>query len=150
MANSVKINEMGNEVVEGFACKPVNFDATRPIMHYQSLLLICDDERCHKAHKSDKSIQLREILKDMNLNKGENRIKITRTSCNGACRFRAVAQVTTNTHANGELKNNALWLKNTHQYSEDEWRNIFKLLSNGEILVDNLDEDKFIPMKVYN
>jgi len=150
MASSVKVNDMGNEVVEGFACKPIDFDATRPIMHYQSLLLVCDDERCHKAHKEDKSIQLREILKDMGLNKGENRIKITRTSCNGACRFRAVTQVSTNTQANGEVKNNALWLKNTHQYSEDAWRGIFKMLSSGKILVDNLDKDMFIPMKVYN
>ncbi len=149
MASSIKINEMGNEVVEGFTCKPVDFDATRPIMHYQSLLLVCDDERCRKAHKQDKSIELRDILKDMDLNRGENRIKITRTSCNGACRFRAVTQVTTNTRANGEPKNNALWLKNTHQYSEDEWRDLFNMLVNKEILVDNLDESKFIPMKVY-
>ena len=147
---SKKVNDMGNEVVEGFACKPVDFDASRPIMHYQSLLLVCDDERCRNAHKTDKSIELREILKDMGLNKGENRIKITRTSCNGACRFRAVAQVTTNTRANGEVKNNGVWLKNTHQYSEDAWRDIFKILSSGKILTDELDEDKFIPMKVYN
>ena len=146
----IKINDMGNEVVEGFACKPVDFDATRPIMHYQSLLLVCDDERCHKAQKTDKSIELREILKDMGLNKGENRIKVTRTSCNGACRFRAVAQVTTNTQANGDAKNNALWLKQTHRFSADEWRNLFKLLSQNNSLVSNLDEDNFIPMKVYN
>ena len=146
----VKINDMGNEVVDGFACKPVDFDASRPIMHYQTLLLVCDDERCHKAQRKDKSIELREILKDMGLNKGENRIKVTRTSCNGACRFRAVAQVTANTQANGELKNNGLWLKQTHKYSDKEWKNIFKLLSNSEILKDNLDEDAFIPMKVYN
>jgi hypothetical protein len=145
-----KINEMGNEVVEGFACKPVDYDATRPIMHYQSLLLVCDDERCHKAQRKDKSVELREILKSMGLNKGENRIKVTRTSCNGACRFRAVAQVTTNTRANGEVKNNGLWLKQTHKYSDDEWKNIFKILSNGEILVDNLNDDAFIPMKVYD
>jgi len=146
----VKINDMGNEVVDGFACKPVDFDASRPIMHYQTLLLVCDDERCHKAHKQDKSTYLRDMLKGMGLNKGENRIKVTRTSCNGACRFRAVAQVTTNTQANGELKNNGLWLKQTHKYNNDEWKNIFKLLSNSEILKDNLDEDAFIPMKVYN
>ena len=150
MVNSVKINEMGNEVVEGFACKPKDYDATRPIMHYQSLLLVCDDERCRKAHKEDKSIQLREILKDMGLNKGENRIKVTRTSCNGACRFRAVTQITTNTQSNGTLKNNALWLQQTHNFSDDEWKDIFKILVNNEALVENLDEDNFIPMKVYN
>lgn len=151
MANKeIKLNDMGNEVVEGFACKPVDFDASRPIMHYQSLLLVCDDERCHKAQKGDKSIELRDMLKDMGLNKGANRIKVTRTSCNGACRFRAVTQVTTNTQANGVAKNNGLWLKNTHRYTKDEWKNIFELLSTSKILADNLDEDAFIPMKVYN
>jgi len=147
---SKKINDMGNEVVDGFECKPKDYDATRPIMHYQSLLLVCDDERCRKAQKSDKSIHLRDILKEMGLNKGENRIKITRTSCNGACRFRAVAQVTTNTQSNGNLKNNALWLKETHKFSDNEWRDIFKTLANNEPLVESLDEDNFIPMKVYN
>ncbi len=150
MANNVKINEMGNEVVDGFECKPVDFDPNRPIMHYQSLLFICDDERCHKAHKEDKSIKLRKILKDLELNKGANRIKITRTFCNGACRFRAVAQLTTNTQAGAEVKNNALWLKATHKYSDDEWINIFKLLSNNKILSKELPKESFIPMKVYD
>ncbi len=146
----VKINEMGSEVVDGFLCKPKDFDPNRPIMHYKTIIMICDDERCSKAGKIDKSAQLREILKDMGLNKGENRIKITRTGCYGACRFRQVAQVVENTQANGEPKNNALWLKHTHQYSETEWRNIFRILSEGKILKDELGEDAFIPMKVYN
>ncbi|MBL0707660.1 MAG: (2Fe-2S) ferredoxin domain-containing protein [Sulfurimonas sp.] len=149
-SKNIKINDMGNEVVDGYACKPVDFDASRPIMHYQSLLFVCDDERCHKAHKQDKSVHLRDIVKDMGLNKGKNRIKVTRTSCNGACRFRAVAQVTTNTMANGNLQNNGLWLKQTHRYKDEQWRKIFKLLSDSEPLKDRLDEDSFIPMKVYN
>lgn len=149
MANK-KINSMGNEVLDGFECKPVDFDPNRPIMHYQSLLLVCDDERCHNAHKKDKSIELREILKEMKLNKGKNRIKITRTSCNGACRFRAVAQITTNTQANGELKNNALWLRHVHKYSDDDWIKIFKLLSSEKILQNELGTEAFIPMRVYN
>jgi hypothetical protein len=150
MANSVKINEMGNEVVDGYECKPVDFDPSRPIMHYQSLIFLCDDERCSKANKGDRSKHLRDIIKEMGLNSGVNRIKITRTSCNGACRFRAVAQVTTNTSANGELKNNGVWMKNTHKYSDDEWREIFKILSSNLILKDKLNDEAFIPMRVYN
>jgi len=148
--DEVRYNEMGSEIVEGYTCKPKDYDPNRPIMHYITLLMICDDERCGKAGKIDKSAHLREILKEMGLNKGENRIKITRTGCYGACRFRQVCQVVENTQANGEPKNNAIWLKHTHLYSDDEWRNIFKLLSEGEILTDTLDEDAFIPMKVYN
>jgi len=146
----VKINEMGSEVVDGFLCKPKDFDPNRPIMHYKTILMICDDERCSKTSKVDKSAFLRDILKDMGLNKGKNRIKITRTGCYGACRFRQVVQVVENTQANGDSKNNALWLKNTHKYSETKWREIFTILSTGKLLKDELDEDSFIPMKVYN
>jgi len=113
-------------------------------------LLLCDDERCGKAGKIDKASHLRELIKEMGLNKGENRIKISRTGCYGACRFRQVCQITENTQANGEPKNNALWLKHTHKYSDDEWREIFRLLSESKILLDELDSEVFIPMKVYN
>lgn len=151
MANKeVKINEMGSEVVDGYACKPKDFDASRPIMHYKTLLMICDGERCAKAGKIDKATYLREMLKDMGLNKGENRIKISKTSCYGACRFRQVCQVTENTQANGNEKNNALWLKHTHNYSDEQWRELFKMLSENKILQDELNEEFFIPMKVYN
>lgn len=145
-----KINEMGNEVVDGFVCKPKNYDANRPIMHYKSMLLLCDDERCKKASKGeDKATHLREILKEMKLNQGQNRIKISRTGCFGACRFRQVCQIVENTQANGNPKNNSLWLKHTHKFSDDEWVELFKMLSEDKILKDELSEDSFIPMKVY-
>ena len=146
----IRVNEMGSEIVEGYSCKPKDYDPERPIMHYKTLLLLCDDERCSKAGKDDRATHLREILKEMGLNKGENRIKVSRTGCYGACRFRQVCQVTENTQANGNLKNNALWLRNTHKFKDAEWREIFTLLSEDKILVDELDSEVFIPMKVYN
>jgi cobalt-precorrin 5A hydrolase len=147
MAN--KINDMGNEVVEGFACKPKNFDPSRPIMHYKSMIFICDDERCQKAHKTSKAQELRELLKELGLNKGKDRIKVTRVLCFGACRFRGVAHITQNTQSNGELRNNSLWLRKTHLYSAQKWLEIFKSLQNSIPLEDVLDKDDFIPMKVY-
>ena len=144
-----KINEMGNEVVAGYRCKPKNYDPNRPIMHYKTLLLVCDDERCHKASKKDTASYLREILKEMNLNQGKNRIKITRTGCYGACRFRQVCQITENTQANGNPKNNALWLKHTHNFTKEQWMQLFTLLSEDKILHNELDSKYFIPMKVY-
>ena len=145
----VHLNEMGSEVVEGYTCKPKDYDAQRPIMHYKTLLLLCDDERCGQAGKIDKASHLREILKDMGLNQGENRIKISRTGCYGACRFRQVCQITENTQANGNMKNNALWLRYTHNFSDEKWREIFTLLCDDKTLLDELDSKHFIPMKVY-
>ncbi len=148
--DEVRLNEMGSEIVEGYTCKPKDYDANRPIMHYKTLLLLCDDERCGKAGKDDRATHLREILKEMGLNKGENRIKVSRTGCYGACRFRQVCQVTENTQANGNEKNNALWLRHTHQFSDEQWREIFKMLSENKVLSQELEEEFFIPMKVYN
>lgn len=145
----VRLNEMGSEVVEGYTCKPKDYDPNRPIMHYKTLLLLCDDERCGKAGKDDRATFLREILKDMGLNKGRNRIKVSRTGCYGACRFRQVCQVTENTQVNGNTHNNALWLKHTHQFDEKQWRKIFTMLSEDKILAEELDEAFFIKMKVY-
>ncbi len=147
--DEIRLNEMGSEVVEGYTCKPKDYDPERAIMHYKTLLLLCDDERCGKAGKTDMASELREILKEMGLNKGENRIKVSRTGCYGTCRFRQVCQVTGNTQANGNTKNNALWLKNTHLFKEEKWREIFKLLSEDKTLREELDKEAFIPMKVY-
>ncbi len=144
-----RVNEMGSEVLEGYRCKPKNYDANRPIMHYKTLIFICDGERCKKAGKIDKASYLRDIIKDMGLNRGENRIKITRTGCYGACRFRQVCHITENTQANGNPKNNSLWLKHTHNFKESDWRRIFIYLSEDKILKDILDNRYFIPMKLY-
>ncbi len=146
----VRLNEMGSEIVEGYICKPKDYDPNRPIMHYKTLLLLCDDERCAKAGRDDKATHLREILKDMGLNKGKNRIKISRTGCYGACRYRQVCQVTENTQANGNPKNNALWLRHTHNFSDEQWRELFKMLSEDKLLSEELEEECFISMKVYN
>ena len=145
-----KINEMGNEVVDGFVCKPKDYDPNRPIMHYKTLLLLCDDERCQKAGGVSKPQELRELLKELELNKGENRIKITRTMCNGACRFRQVAQVSENMQKNGNAKNSSLWLKHTHKFTLDKWAEIFKSLSEDKDLKELLNKNDFIEMKVYN
>lgn len=146
--NKPKFNEMGNEVVDGFTCKPKDYDASRPIMHYKTLLLLCDDERCQKAGGVTKPQELRDLLKELELNKGENRIKITRTFCNGACRFRQVAHISQN-GTTDEIKNNALWLKHTHQFSLERWSEIFQAIAEDKELKELLNKDYFIEMKVY-
>ena len=115
--SDVKVNLMGSEVVDGFVCKPKVLDPEKPIMHFKTQIFLCHDERCKKAHKSDLlSDDLREILKEVNLARGPNRIKISRTGCFGACRFRSVANLYENTRVNGHPKNNNLWLRNIHKY----------------------------------
>ncbi|RXK07868.1 (2Fe-2S) ferredoxin domain-containing protein [Halarcobacter sp.] len=143
--NGKLFNTMGSEVAEGFTCKPKQFDASKPIMHFKTQLFLCDDERCSKAHKGkDVAATLREVIKELALSKGEERIKVVRTGCFGACRFRSVANIYENTQRNGYLENNAIWLKNVHQYDKEKWVKLFKALSNNEKL--DMAEFKIVPM----
>lgn len=141
-----KINIMGSEVVDGFECKPKNLDPNKPIMHYKTLIYVCEDERCAKASGKDKAKELRDILKDINLETGKNRIKISRSMCQGACRFRQVMQINENTKANGYESNNGIWLKHTHRYTKQQYEELFIALS----LNKGLEKFPSIDMKVYD
>ncbi len=140
-----KTNLMGSEVVDGYACKPVVLDANKPIMHYKTIIYICDDERCGKAGGKDRAYELREIIKELDLAKTSNRIKISRNMCQGACRFRQVMQINENTKANGYEPNNGIWLKNTHKFDKQKIKELFIALSTNQ----PLDDFEQIMMKVY-
>ncbi len=132
-----RFNTMGSEVAEGYICKPKKVDSNKPIMFFKTQVFICDGERCSKANKKeDLAGELRAILKELNLHKGKNRIKISRTNCFGACRFRQVAVVFENTKANGNPQNNNIWLKNIHKYDQDKWKELFLDLSENRSLDD--------------
>ena len=89
---------MGSEVVSGFSCKPIKLVPEKPIMHFKTHIFICTDERCGGAHKNDNiASDLRDILKEIGLANAETRIKISRTGCFGACRFRSTANIFENT-----------------------------------------------------
>lgn len=145
----VRYNEMGSQVVEGYTCKPVDYDPDKPIMHYKTLVVLCDDERCGKAGKPERASHLREIIKELGLSKGKNRIKVSRSGCYGACRYRQVCTINENTQANGFVPNNSLWLQHTHQYSDAKWKEIFTALSCNIELSTLLERDDFIQMQVY-
>lgn len=144
MANK-KINLMGSEVVKGFECKPEKLDPNKPIMHYKTLIYVCEDERCQKASKINRAKELREIVKELNLHTGKNRIKISRSMCQGACRFRQVMQINENTKANGYEKNNSVWLKHTHKLNKEKLKELFLKLSSNQ----SLDDFDTIDMRVY-
>lgn len=48
-----RYNTMGSEIAEGYICKPVKLDPTKPIMHFKTQIFICDGERCNKANKRE-------------------------------------------------------------------------------------------------
>jgi (2Fe-2S) ferredoxin len=138
-------NMMGSEVVSGFTCKPVKLVPNKPIMHFKTHIFICTDERCGGAHKNENiATDLRDILKEIGLANAETRIKISRTGCFGACRFRSTANIFENTRMNGYEPNNNIWLRNIHKYSKEKWIELFKALAENKN-IDDLDFQK-IPM----
>ncbi len=139
------INLMGSEVIDGFACKPKKLEPNKPIMHYKTLIYVCEDERCKKASKTDRAKELREVVQEMGLHKGKNRIKISRSLCQGACRFRQVMQINENTNANGNSKNNGIWLKHTHKLKKEDIKKLFLTLESNQ----SLEEFEQIDMRVY-
>ncbi len=134
-----RFNIMGSEVVDGYACKPKKLDPNKPIMHYKSHIFICEGERCKNASK-DKSLAdtLRAYVKDIGHIKSAQRIKISRSNCYGACRFRQVAVIFENTKSNGFIPNNNVFLKNVHKYDEIKWKKLFNTLVNN-IDLENTD-----------
>ena len=84
------------------------------------------------------------ILKEINLANGETRIKISRTGCFGACRFRSVANIYENTKTNGFEANNNIWLRNIHKYTKEKWIELFTALAQNKS-IDDLDF-KQVPM----
>jgi (2Fe-2S) ferredoxin len=149
MDTKQRINEMGSEVLDGFKCKPKKLDPNRPIMYYKTHIFICDGQRCQKAFGEDKATFLRELLKTLKLNRGENRIKISRGGCFGACRFRSVINIYENSRGGGFLENDNLWLQKVHKFTQEDWENFFRLISNNQPLMENLPQENFIQMKIY-
>lgn len=125
-------NPMGSNVLEGFACKPETVDPDKPIMFAAAQIFICDGERCSACHCGDVAVRVREIIKEMGLHKGPDRIKVTRTGCSGACRYGAFAFV----YQNGNARSYNLascfsaW-KNVHLWTTGQWRELIASLIEG-------------------
>jgi len=140
-----KINIMGSEVVDGFECKPKELDINKPMMHYKNIINICVDKRCSNSGNAKKADDLRELIKECELVKGENRIKVTRTFCQGACRHGQVVNIFANTQRNGLEKHNNIWLRKTHTYDITKWKELLFTLKDGKDL-ENFEQ---IEMKVF-
>ncbi|MEA3554645.1 MAG: (2Fe-2S) ferredoxin domain-containing protein, partial [Campylobacterota bacterium] len=140
-----KINVMGSEVEDGYECKPKVLDPNKPIMHYKNIVHICVDKRCAAQGSSKKADELRQIVKDIGLDAGKDRIKISKSFCYGACRYKQVANIFSNEQENGQRKHNNIWLKNTDEYDTDKWIELFQALKENRYL----NKFKQIKMKVF-
>jgi hypothetical protein len=124
------INIMGSEVEDGFKCKPKILDPNKPIMHYKNIIFVCVDKRCATKGSHKKADELRELLKEIKLDTGYDRIKVSKSFCFGACRYKQVASIFSNTKQNGKSIHNNIWLKNIDTYDTNKWLELFSSIKN--------------------
>lgn len=138
-----KKNSMGSEVVEGFACKPKNLDINKPLMYSAAQIFICEGHRCGDIGLTDK---VRALIKKSGYDRGENRVKVTKTSCHGACRFRNFACAYRNGKAANFTPENSFsaW-KKVDEWSDEQWQEFINHLAEGIVpqsIMDFKVEDK--------
>ncbi len=141
-------NVMGSSVKQGYRCKPEQSAPNKPIMHYKMHVFVCDGGRCGEVHKDDYADYLRGIVKDMGLDKTKDRIKVSRSQCFGACRFKGVAVIYANGVATDTYKN-AIWISRINTFSKDDWERIFLGLKDNARIEDIIPRDHRIEMKLY-
>ncbi len=127
-----KNNVMGSSVEPGFNCKPKVLDPERPLLYYRYHLLICSGGRCAAEGGKQLANNVRDLLKDMGLNRGKNRIKVNRSFCLGACRNRVTAVIYNNLMPNEVVENHTLWLRRVDQLSTIQWKQLFTALIADE------------------
>lgn len=141
-----KVNAYGNEVAEGFECKPKHVDLDRPMLFHRHHLLLCEGKRCAKAGSKNLAHDLRGLVKNMGLSTGDRRIKISRTMCVGACRNRSTLVIYErpfeDENSETPLVNNAQWLRNVEDFSENQWRELFAALAERRP-VEHVVEQKY-------
>ncbi|MGF1723767.1 cobalamin biosynthesis protein [Photobacterium nomapromontoriensis] len=129
IAGSIQINAHGSEVVKGYQCKPRHVDLNRPMLHYRHHILLCEGARCSKEGSKNLTHDLRTVLKEMGLASGDERIKISRTMCAGACRNRATMVIYERLDVNELPVNNAIWLRHIEDLSRTQWHMLFNALA---------------------
>ncbi len=124
---------MGSVVIDGFQCKPEKLDKNKPIMFSSIHLFLCEGKRCSGKGAKDLADRLRKTVKALGLDRGENRIKITRTFCNGACRFGQFAYTYKNTEAKNFSRENAFtaW-REVHCWTEAQWQELLLSLIKNQ------------------
>lgn len=135
--DEAKINAMGSEVEAGFACKPKIKDPEKPVMFYRFHFLVCEGDRCECNAKKALSDKLRDLAKELKMDKGKNRVKITRTNCFGACRYKGVGIV----YENGGDINNCVWLKKINKFDDKKWIELLGALKNGDSIRSKYQDD---------
>jgi (2Fe-2S) ferredoxin len=94
-------------------------------MKYKVQMFVCDGGRCKEVEDFKGAEYIRELTRELNLSRGENRIKVTRTHCLGACRFKSVVEIAKDEH---------IWLRDCSSYSKQMWVELLLALRDDKEL----------------
>ncbi|MCK7484384.1 MAG: cobalt-precorrin-5B (C(1))-methyltransferase [Bacillus subtilis] len=113
-------------------------------------IFVCDGERCKQTREENLADKVRDLVKELGLDRGERRVKVTRTLCNGACRYKNFVCVYKNAKSDNFSPDNCIehWRK-THEWTEDQWKELILSIVNGSIpekLLNYKVEEKFITL----
>jgi cobalt-precorrin 5A hydrolase len=144
-----KKNAMSSEVKEGYQCKPKELEENKPIMFSSIQIFLCSGERCQQIQTQDLARKIMEVIRELHFDKGKNRIKVTKTFCQGACRYKNMMCIYKNTESENFKPENAYsaW-KKVHEWSDEQWKYFINSLSQAEDPVD-LSEFK-VEARVYD
>ncbi|MFA0440877.1 cobalamin biosynthesis protein [Vibrio sp. 10N.222.51.C12] len=145
----IKTNLHGNPVVKGYQCKPKHVDLERPMLFHTHHLLLCEGARCAKHGSKNLAHELRSILKRLGFASGQQRIKISRTLCAGACRNRATMAIYQRAKKSESvaLTNHGIWLRGVEEFSDTCWSMLFTALAKNQPISEILEPRFFAPFE---
>ena len=111
----------------------MSHEKNKPIMFSASQIFVCDGKRCNEVQTENVAGKVRSLAQSLGYDKGKNRVKITRTFCNGACRFKSFAYVYQNTKAENFTIEQAYsaW-KKVEEWTDDQWKELIISVVKGQ------------------
>ncbi len=113
--------------------KPNKTDKKEQIPFTLAQIFICEGKKCKGKSGEDTAKKLKKIVKKMDLDKGENRIKVTKTLCDGSCSLGQFSYSYKNSKSEKFSKENAFtaW-KNVHKWTESQWTELLLFLAKNK------------------
>jgi cobalt-precorrin 5A hydrolase len=116
----------------------------RPISHYAYHIFVCDAARCVKSKGPDDVIvehskhkkngiahDLRCLLRELGLNRGPGRIKVSRSHCFGCCGHANPMVIYQGSQQTELMHNHGVWLSHVDEFSQLQWRKVIAALQQN-------------------
>ena len=139
------VYEVDGNTIAIAACRIKNL----PLASYRSHLVFCGIEPCVPETESKAfATRLRKLSRQLGLNAGERRLKITRSHCCGACRSGSVSVIYEALQPGETAINNGRWIAHGDELTDDQWLTVFQAIDERQPLDTVLDSRFFVQQQV--